>query len=65
VREHKLALQAQRLFWQTLLRDTIAFRDVQGALAVMEKTSHHAASMYQKIRERWVPADLGAVDVLP
>jgi hypothetical protein len=29
VRSHKAALMTQRAFWNSLLRDTISFRDLQ------------------------------------
>lgn len=48
VRAHKLALTAQRRFWSTLLRDTIAFADLQRSMDVMQKTEKQAQQIYHR-----------------
>lgn len=56
MKAHRLALQAQRQFWHSILRDTVAFRDLQDSLALMDKTALKAAATYKKIMEKWVLA---------
>ena len=48
VRAHKTALQMQRQFWHCLLRDTIAFRDLQVCFDTMEKAEKQATGVYRR-----------------
>eukprot|EP00878_Enallax_costatus_P028503 GHUV01030791.1.p1 GENE.GHUV01030791.1~~GHUV01030791.1.p1 ORF type:complete len:425 (+),score=126.62 GHUV01030791.1:655-1929(+) len=54
VRVHKMALMAQRAFWNTLLRsDKIPFRDMQRSLALMAQTEARATASYRRALERY------------
>jgi hypothetical protein len=35
-----------------MLRDTVAFRDLQGSLVLMDRTSQTASEMYKRVMER-------------
>lgn len=48
VRAHKLALQAQRGFWHCLLRDKVAFRDLQVCFESMEAAEKQATGVYRR-----------------
>uniref|UniRef100_A0A383VUJ6 PAS domain-containing protein n=1 Tax=Tetradesmus obliquus TaxID=3088 RepID=A0A383VUJ6_TETOB len=50
---HKLALMAQRQFWNSLLRDSVAFVDLLGKLEVMEETEQRATATYRRVLERY------------
>eukprot|EP00775_Hariotina_reticulata_P007054 gene7054-7268_t len=53
VRAHKLALMAQRHFWNGLLRDSVAFEDMQRCVDRMESTEQRATSVYKRVLERY------------
>eukprot|EP00775_Hariotina_reticulata_P003514 gene3514-3784_t len=53
VKVHRLALQAQRQFWHSMLRDTVAYRDLQGSLDLMDRSSQTASEMYKRVMERY------------
>jgi hypothetical protein len=48
VRAHRLALNAQRVFWQALLHDTVAFKSLQTSFAVMSQAEKQAAQIYRR-----------------
>lgn len=48
VRAHKLALQTQRGFWHCLLRDKVAFRDLQVCFENMEAAEKQATGVYRR-----------------
>lgn len=48
VRAHKLALQAQRQFWHSMLRDNVSFKELQLCFEGMEKTEKQATAVYRR-----------------
>lgn len=48
VRQHKAALLTQRAFWNSLLRDTISFRDLQANAQAMDAAEERATSVYRR-----------------
>jgi len=53
VRAHKLALQAQRRFWQVLLHDTVQFRSLQAVFRRMSEAERQASAVYRRVLERY------------
>eukprot|EP00775_Hariotina_reticulata_P009112 gene9112-9281_t len=53
VKAHRLALQAQRQFWHSVLHDAVSFKDLQAAVAYIDKTSHQANTVYKRGLERY------------
>ncbi|WIA20263.1 hypothetical protein OEZ85_006098 [Tetradesmus obliquus] len=53
VRAHKMALMSQRQFWASLLRDTIAFKDMQRSLQHMQSAEQRASAIYKRVLERY------------
>jgi hypothetical protein len=48
VRSHRAALQAQKVFWQVLLHDTVAFKSLQSSFVVMNAAEKQAAQIYRR-----------------
>jgi hypothetical protein len=48
VRAHKLALVAQRQFWNCLLKDRVSFVDMQACFKRMEEAEQCATAVYRK-----------------
>jgi hypothetical protein len=48
VRAHRMALMAQRQFWASLLRDSIAFKDMQRSLQQMQFAEQRAEAIYRR-----------------
>ena len=48
-----MALQAQRLFWQVLLHDSVAFKSLQSSFVVMNAAEKQAAQIYRRVLERY------------
>ena len=48
MKAHKLALTAQRHFWFTMLKDTVAFDDVQNSLNTMDTAEKRATQVYKR-----------------
>lgn len=48
VKAHKLALQAQRHFWHTVLRDTVPFADLQRCFEVLDTAEKQATQVYRR-----------------
>eukprot|EP00775_Hariotina_reticulata_P003511 gene3511-3781_t len=53
VKAHRLALQAQRQFWHSMLRDTVAYKDLHSSLELMDTCATKAAAMYKKVMEKY------------
>jgi hypothetical protein len=43
-----VALQAQRLFWQTLLHDSVPFKTLQTSFAAMHRAEGQATQVYRR-----------------
>eukprot|EP00775_Hariotina_reticulata_P009651 gene9651-9811_t len=53
VQAHKKALQAQRMFWHSMLRDAVPFKDLQVSLRLMDEAKQRASSIYKRVLERY------------
>ncbi|WIA14496.1 hypothetical protein OEZ85_003018 [Tetradesmus obliquus] len=53
VRTHKLALMAQRQFWNALLRDSVPFTDLLRKVELMEQAEQRATATYRRVLERY------------
>eukprot|EP00883_Tetradesmus_obliquus_P002715 jgi/Sobl393_1/12921/SZX78204.1 len=53
VRAHKLALQMQRQFWHSMLRDSVSFRDLQACLEALDRAEKTATAVYRRVLERY------------
>ena len=53
MRAHRAALQAQRVFWQVLLHDAVAFTSLQASFKLMSAAERAAASVYRRALERY------------
>ncbi|KAI8467685.1 MAG: hypothetical protein J3K34DRAFT_523567 [Monoraphidium minutum] len=53
VRSHRVALQAQRVFWQVLLHDTVAFKSLQDSFHVMNTAEKQATQIYRRVLDRY------------
>jgi hypothetical protein len=52
VQAHKKALQAQRMFWHSVLRDAVPFKDLQVSLQHMDEARQRASAVYKGVLER-------------
>lgn len=52
VQAHKKALQAQRMFWHSVLRDAVPFKDLQVSLQHMDEARQRASAVYKSVLER-------------
>lgn len=48
VRAHKMALQAQRQFWHTILRDNVSFKELQVCFEFIGSTEKKATAIYRR-----------------
>lgn len=48
VKAHRVALTAQRHVWHAMLRDNVAFKDLQRSFEAMEMAEKQATTVYRR-----------------